>query len=112
MSETDALHTDTPEVSSGNRRRFLRSLLAIVPAALLLVPNLGFPLGPDGSIFFVSAQKIVAGAAHYRDIVDVKPPLIYHIYATAILLFGNAEWSIRLLDLFLQIATCWLISIL
>jgi hypothetical protein len=106
--DSSALPTET----GAERGRMLRTLLAIVPASLLLLPNLGFPLGSDQSIFFVSAQKILAGAAHYRDIVDIKPPLIYHLYAVAIALFGNGEWSIRLLDLILQIATCWLVATL
>lgn len=108
----------TPDASTGNRAwgafRRLRStrhgaLLLLIPASILLLPMLVFPLGSDGAMFFISAQKILAGGAHYRDIVDVKPPLICYIYAAAITLFGSAEWSIRLFDLLIQITTCWMI---
>jgi hypothetical protein len=88
---------------------FSRTGWIIVGAALLLVmlPSLLLPLGPDQSLFFVSGQKILQGAIHYRDIVDVKPPLIYHVYALAIALFGRHDFAIRIFDLLLQGVTCW-----
>lgn len=77
---------------------------------LLLLPMLSYPLGPDNGLFFVSGQKIVEqGAVHYRDIVDVKPPLIYYVNALAISLFGNTPLSIRILDLLVQLATCFIL---
>ncbi|MDB5035279.1 MAG: hypothetical protein JWQ98_2520 [Chlorobi bacterium] len=79
-----------------------------VGAVLLLVmlPSLLLPLGPDQALFFVSGQKILQGAVHYRDIVDVKPPLIYHMYALAITLFTGHAIAIRIFDLLLQALTC------
>ena len=73
---------------------------------LLFLPSLSFPLGPDNGLFFVAGEKIVhQGAIHYRDIVDVKPPMIYYVNALAITLFGDSPISIRLLDLFCQLLT-------
>lgn len=73
-------------------------------AALLLTPLLLFPLGPDASLFFVAGEKIVdQGAVHYRDIVDVKPPLIYYFNALSIILFGDNPASPRLLDFLVQL---------
>ena len=75
---------------------------------LLLLPSLTFPLGPDNGLFFVAGEKIVhQGAVHYRDIIDVKPPLIYYINALAITLFGDHPVSIRILDLLCQVLTCF-----
>lgn len=75
---------------------------------LLLLPLLSYPLGPDNGLFFVAGQKIVhQGGVHYRDIVDVKPPLIYYVNGLAILLFGDHQISIRILDLLVQLATCF-----
>ena len=76
---------------------------------LALLPTLLWPLGIDVGLFFVSGQKLLAGAVYYRDIVDLKPPLVYYLYALAIALFGNGAIAIRLFDLILQLATCWLI---
>lgn len=84
----------------------LGGLIALV--VLLLLPMLSYPLGPDNGLFFVSGQKIVSqGAVPYRDIVDVKPPLIYYTNALAIAVFGDNPVSIRILDLLLQLLTCF-----
>lgn len=86
-------------------------VIGVVTAAFI-VPTIPLPLGPDSSMFFVSAQKILhEGAVHYRDIVDVKPPLIYYLYAFA-LLFGESSYSIRILDVLIQLATCAGIALL
>jgi hypothetical protein len=73
---------------------------------IILSPILFFPLGPDQGMFFVSGEKILQGGIHYRDIVDIKPPLIYYLYAGSIALFGHGDIAIRLLDLLLQMACC------
>lgn len=80
--------------------------LGIALLALLLLPAALFPPGGDAALYYVSGQKILhQGAAHYRDIVDVKPPLIYHLYAAAAAIFGSTVWSFRLLDYLLQLVT-------
>jgi hypothetical protein len=76
---------------------------------LLLSPSLFFPLGPDEAMFFVGGQKLLRGDLYYRDIIDIKTPLICYLYAFAIWLFGAGDSAIRILDLLLQGATCWLI---
>lgn len=90
--------------------RFSRAGWGLVSALvlLLLLPLLTYPLGPDNGLFFVAGQKIVhQGAVHYRDIVDVKPPLIYYANALAITLFGDHPVSIRVLDLIVQLLSCF-----
>ncbi len=72
---------------------------------LLLVPTLFYPIGPDQGMFLLGGEKILRGAIHYRDIVDVKPPLIYYVYAAVAATLGTSEVSIRIFDLLLQIAT-------
>ncbi|MCB0712161.1 MAG: glycosyltransferase family 39 protein [Ignavibacteriae bacterium] len=80
-------------------------------AILLLLPSLSFPLGPDNGLFFVAGEKIIhQGAVHYRDIVDVKPPMIYYLNAVAIAIFGDNPISIRILDIFLQLLTCFFLA--
>jgi hypothetical protein len=80
-------------------------LLLALAALLLMLPTLFYPLGHDQAMFYLSGRKILEGAIHYRDIVDIKPPLIYHLYALAILLFGKQISSIRILDMILQLGT-------
>lgn len=75
-------------------------------ALVLLAPTLGYPLGHDEAIFLAGAERILDGGIHYRDVIDVKPPLIYHLYALAVVLFGSHDTSIRLFDLLVQLLTC------
>lgn len=94
--------------SAPDRFTRLGWMLIALLVLLLLLPLLSYPLGPDNGLFFVAGQKIVhQGAVHYRDIVDVKPPLIYYTNALAILLFGDHPVSIRILDLLAQLAACF-----
>lgn len=80
------------------------TLLLAGVCLLLLLPLVFFPFGPDNSLFYLAGKKIVEqGAIHYVDIVDVKPPPIYHFNALAILLFGDSAASPRILDLLLQL---------
>src|SRR4051812_17755127 len=82
-------------------------IISTVLIAIPLLLTLTFPLGPDNGLFFVAGQKILQGAIHYRDIVDIKPPLIYYLYAAGIWLFGNTALSVHILDVILQAATCY-----
>ncbi|MBS1911465.1 MAG: hypothetical protein JST22_05730 [Bacteroidetes bacterium] len=75
--------------------------------AALALPTLLLPLSHDQSFFFVTAQRMIRGAVLYRDLVDIKPPLLYHMYAVAAL-FGDSGISVRILDLVVQGGTCWL----
>ncbi len=81
---------------------------SIIVGALLL-PLLIFPLGPDQSMFYVSGQRVLHGALHYRDVIDVKPPLIFHVYAVLAWLDGGSAIAVNVADLILQAATCLLI---
>jgi hypothetical protein len=82
-------------------------IIGIILIAIPLLLSLLFPLGPDNGLFFVAGQKVLKGAIHYRDIVDIKPPLIYYLYAAGIWLFGTNALSVHILDLILQGATCY-----
>jgi hypothetical protein len=84
-------------------------LLTALLLLLLFLPSLAFPLGPDQGMFFISGEKILQGAVYYRDIVDIKPPLIYYLYAGMIALFGRSAIAIRVCDMILQLLGCWLI---
>ncbi|MDB5035278.1 MAG: hypothetical protein JWQ98_2519 [Chlorobi bacterium] len=115
-SSTDHIATEAlPDLSSrlsrfAPRRFSRRGVIAtLAVCVILLLPTLFYSLDADISLFFTGARKLLHGGLYYRDVVDVKPPLIYYIYAAAIALFGDDQISIRLLDLILQSATCALI---
>jgi hypothetical protein len=98
-----ALTDPTERYILSRRGRIIASILLL----LALLPPLFLPIGPDEAIFLASGRKILQGAIHYRDIIDVKPPAIYYIYAAAVALFGTSDIGIHLFDLLLQALTLW-----
>ncbi|HVZ37685.1 MAG TPA: glycosyltransferase family 39 protein [Candidatus Kapabacteria bacterium] len=106
----ESLHSETfnpvdPDAPGAFGRRGWLWTAAVLAAIAL--PTLLLPLSHDQSFFFVTAQRMIRGAVLYRDLVDIKPPLLYHMYALAAL-FGDSGISVRILDLVLQGVTCWL----
>jgi hypothetical protein len=80
-------------------------IAAIIP--LLLLPTLFLPLGPDQAIFMVVGEGVLKGGVLYRDLIDIKPPLIFYLYGSAAALFGsNSAVSIRIVDVVLQCLSC------
>jgi len=57
-----------------------------------------FPFGRDQGIFAVIADTILAGGMPYRDAWDVKPPLIFYLYALAQYLVGRRMVAIRIFE--------------
>jgi len=123
MANSIELHAVAASSASSLRHHLLALTDPLQPAILshvakvavwgiivvLLLPTLALPLGPDQGIFFIVARKLLDGGLLYRDIVDIKPPLIYHMYAGAIWLMGPSAFSIHVLDVLLQLVTCWLL---
>ncbi len=48
---------------------------------LLLLPCLWFPIGKDASVFLLGGRILHGGGMLYRDLWDIKPPLIYLLAA-------------------------------
>src|SRR5688500_5090569 len=102
QTRSRAVHLDIPQRELRARAWSAVALLIVA----FIAPTIALPLGPDSSMFYVSAQKILhQGAVHYRDIVELKPPPIYYLYAFA-MMFAESAISIRVLDVLLQFATC------
>ncbi|HTJ84982.1 MAG TPA: glycosyltransferase family 39 protein [Polyangiaceae bacterium] len=70
--------------------------IAVVIASALLV--LSFGHGRDQSIYALVAREMLDGKMPYRDAFDFKPPGIFCVYALARVLFGDAIWGIRALE--------------
>lgn len=77
-----------------------RALLAACLAGIgfLLLEILTFGHGRDQGIYTVVARTVLEGGMPYRDAWDFKPPGIFLIYALARLLFRDAQWGIRVLE--------------
>ncbi|MBN1475965.1 hypothetical protein JXA47_04355 [Candidatus Sumerlaeota bacterium] len=82
------------------RRLILPIALAWVILASLWWPTIDHPLGRDQGLFAAVADALLDGGVLYRDAFDLKPPLIYWLYETTLVLWHSA-WAIRLMDLVL-----------
>lgn len=95
------------EERQNSLQRFPAPYRILIPllAFLLLVPTLFFPISPDHAIFYLGGKVILDGGVLYRDFVDIKPPLIYDIFALIQAAFGGSEIALRFFDLLWQSAT-------
>lgn len=82
-----------------------QKVLCIVVAVLCLLPTLTFPISHDHAIFYLGGKAILQGKLLYRDFVDVKPPLIYNIFAFIQVTLGNSEFAMRFFDVVWQVLT-------
>ena len=72
-------------------RSFAAWMVAVfVLGALLRVPTFGRPLlSDDEAIYATTADALARGDLLYRDVVDHKPPLIYHVYQAGFAALGR-----------------------
>jgi 4-amino-4-deoxy-L-arabinose transferase-like glycosyltransferase len=81
------------------------ALLLALLGMLLALPVLLYPLGRDQGAYANIAQAIRAGGLPYIDMWDIKPPMIYYIYALGFSVFGATPLAVRALDvLFVPLA--------
>ena len=72
-------------------RTFKAFVLATFALGVFLrVPTFGRPLlSDDEAIYATTADALARGDLLYRDVVDHKPPLIYHVYQAGFAAFGR-----------------------
>src|SRR5471032_2167823 len=68
-------------------------------AALWGLSSLWLPFGWDQGLFGYVADVIRRGGMPYRDVWEIKGPLVLYLYSAAQTLFGAHMWSVRVLDL-------------
>ena len=70
---------------------FRAVVLAIFALGILLrIPTFGRPLlSDDEAIYATTADAMARGDLLYRDVVDHKPPLVYHVYQAGFRLLGR-----------------------
>lgn len=77
-------------------------LRGLVLGVLLLLPMLTFPLHTDHATFLRGGQALLSGGTLYVDFIDVKPPMIYMLYAIPAAITGADPLGVRLFDLLWQ----------
>lgn len=82
------------------RRRYLAFALGGVGFVLLWgLPTIIVPLATDQVTFALGARTILEGGQLYEDLWEIKPPLIYLIYAVPFAVAGEHMEAVRVLDL-------------
>jgi 4-amino-4-deoxy-L-arabinose transferase-like glycosyltransferase len=77
-------------------------LLALVGGCFVLLwglPTVVIPLATDQVQFALGARTILDGGQLYGDLWDIKPPLIYLLYAVPFALAGEHMEAVRVFDL-------------
>ena len=83
-----------------SNKSFPWSLLLIVGILTLAIASVSFiwPFGRDQGIYAFVAQEWLNGKILYQDLFIIKPPLNVYTHSLALILFGHAMVSIRILD--------------
>jgi len=84
------------------------SLIVVLIAVLILLPNVCYPMGPDQSLFAVIGRGLLEGRHLYVDLWDVKPPGIFCFYALVVRIFDSAMWSVGVCDAILAMLVSYL----
>ncbi len=81
---------EQPQADPTSHRRWLLLVLAVFAlGALLRLPTFLRPLlSDDEAIYATTADALSRGDLLYRDVVDHKPPLIYHVYQLGFAVLG------------------------
>lgn len=77
---------------------------ALAVVALIGLPTVNFPYGPDQALFAYIGRGLAHGQTLYVDLWDVKPPGIFWLYALATRLPGGFR-GVRAFDLLYTLAT-------
>ena len=73
-----------------------------IAAAIILLPTLAFPISSDLSVFMHGGSIIANGGGLFNDFYDIKPPLIYYLFAVINSIFGDNVVAFRLFDFLYQ----------
>ncbi len=76
----------------------------------MIFPFVFLPIGYDYSIFMLGGKAITNGGKLYVDFIDVKPPLLYYIFALMYLLFKKNIILYQVANAFLLLLTSLAIS--
>ncbi len=78
---------------------------------IVLLPLLYFPLSGDLALFMSSVKVMNFGGLPYKDLVDIKPPVLFYLFQAMTKVFGMGEYGVRLFDFIIQTITISLLYI-
>lgn len=90
----------------------IKTLKYLLFSAIILLPIIAFPISSDLSVFMHGGLAIANGGELYKDFFDIKPPIIYYIFAGLNYLFGDNVLVYRIFDFMYQMVFLFLCTIL
>ncbi len=84
-------------------------ILSFIIVLVFLAQTIIFPFGRDQGVFAVFGRSILEGQGPYKDVFDIKPPLIFYIYALAFKMFGTSVLGLRIFDFIYSLLTCFVL---
>jgi hypothetical protein len=87
---------------------FVKRHATLLFACLLLLPLIAYPPCRDSALYLVIGRMIRHGAVPYKDAWDIKPPLIYALYAIPAGVSDDllsAWYRLRIMDVLINILT-------
>jgi hypothetical protein len=80
-------------------------------ALLIAAPSFQYPFGRDQALFAYGGRVWLEGLLPYRDFFDSKPPGVFALHAATYATFGNAQWTIRVVDAATVFACGWMAAL-
>jgi 4-amino-4-deoxy-L-arabinose transferase-like glycosyltransferase len=90
-------------------REILVLVLIFIVSFSLRMAFLHEPFERDEGVYAYIGQEILRGGVPYKDVLDIKPPGVYYIYATAIALGGETVEGIRIVTAVYSLLTVILV---
>lgn len=92
-------------------RRWGADAVGVVAAVVYGLPSLAYPFGIDQPIHWYIGSGLLRGELPYADsAVSTKPPGVFVVHALGQLVLGDAQWSIRVVDLVFVLLTGALVA--
>lgn len=80
-----------------------QDILLLALACMLCFMQVVHPFMCDHEIYARGGKVLLDGGHFYTDFIDVKPPLIYELFALCMAVFGSSMVALRMMDVFLQL---------
>jgi hypothetical protein len=88
------------------------SYVYLLFSAIILLPIVTFPISSDLSVFMHGGLVIANGGELFKDFFDIKPPLLYYIFAGLNYVFGDNVLVFRIFDFIYQMSFLFLSIVL
>ncbi|MCB9597550.1 MAG: hypothetical protein H6719_32830 [Sandaracinaceae bacterium] len=80
-------------------RRYLLDALGALGAVVYALPSLDYPFGMDQPLHWYIGRRWLEGELPYVSGISTKPPGVFAIHALSVLVMGDHQYAVRVVDL-------------